>query len=269
MSWMKVGNIVIIIHFISSESAFMCRNVNHYHQNHPKIQICMAWKNIWDNTIVYNSFKSRQHFHIISNSSMNVICFDMHAVDNEWWFLDFISTVLNVLQGTFILTIIVIIIRMTFRFNMSLLFPDNLQIYIIDILHILIQHIYFRSSQNEWVQNQSSQGTFSWNQQTNQYPEATTSHYPYNYPSNNNRSQQHYSNTYNFQQQQGGGARYSYQQSYYSYGYQCPNGDSRSSGASFASNNGNHQAFCHNIKEDGREQGNSSNEQKKVGKSVK
>lgn len=206
------------------------------------------------------------------------MCFDMH-VDNEWWFLDFIIRVLNVLLATFIFTIVIIIV-MTFRliwvwyfltiyeytvwFYINSTYPTIIKTIIIIISNI--QHIFlFRSSQNEWVQSQSSHGTFSWNQQNNQYPEASTSHYPYNYPSNNHRGQQHYSNTYNFQQQQGEGARYSYQQSYYSYGYHCPNGDSRSSGASFATNNGNHQASCHNIKDARREHENNSNEKRKVG----
>ena len=122
----------------------------------------------------------------------------------------------------------------------------------------------FRSSQNEWVQGQSSHGNFSLNQQNHQYPEATTSHYSYNYSSNNNRIQQQYSNNYNYQQQQKGGAGYSYQ-SYYSYGYQCPNGYSRSSGASLSTNDGN----THHVKEDSNglviaSQENNAKEQRKV-----
>ena len=125
-----------------------------------------------------------------------------------------------------------------------MVFPENSCIF----LNFLS---FFRSSQNEWVEDQSSSGNFTWNQQNHQYPEATTSHYPYNYSSNNsNRMQQQYSNNYHhYQQQQERGAGYSYQ-SYYGYGYQCPNGDSRSSGTSFASNDGTNQASCNHMKED-------------------
>ena len=122
------------------------------------------------------------------------------------------------------------------------------------IYKLILNHkmSHFRSSQNEWVEGQSSSGNFTWNQQNHQYPEATASHYPYNYSSNNNRMQQQYSNNYHhYQQQQERGAGYSYQ-SYYGYGYQCPNGDSRSSGTSFTPipNVGTSQASCNHIKED-------------------